>query len=160
MSRNLEASLPLHPGEILREDFFVPLGLSMNKLALDPRAAVTGLAEILHERRGITPDTALPLARYFNTSARTGSICRLLTISNLRKTSWRIRSSVKSGRPYTRIDYLYRTQKSFPQFPHDVTATLIIYIDARPRFPHTRSRCSGAGVVAGATQKSSLALPR
>ncbi len=61
---------PIHPGEILREDFMVPLGISMNKLALDLRVPVTRIAEIVHERRGITPDTALRLGRYFNTSAR------------------------------------------------------------------------------------------
>jgi antitoxin HigA-1 len=65
-----EKLLPIHPGEILREDFMVPLGLSMNKLALDLHVPVTRIAEIVHERRGITPDTALRLARYFNTSAR------------------------------------------------------------------------------------------
>ena len=61
---------PIHPDEILREDFMAPLGLSMNKLALDLHVPVTRIAEIVHERRGITPDTALRLARYFNTSAR------------------------------------------------------------------------------------------
>ena len=45
-------------------------GLSMNKLALDLHVPVTRIAEIVHERRGITPDTALRLGRYFNTSAR------------------------------------------------------------------------------------------
>jgi addiction module HigA family antidote len=58
---------PIHPGEILRADFMEPLALSMNRLALDLRVPVTRIAEIVHERRGITPDTAL-LARYFNTS--------------------------------------------------------------------------------------------
>ncbi len=61
---------PIHPGEILREDFLKPLGLSMNRLALDLRVPVTRIAEIVRERRSITPDTALRLARYFNTSAR------------------------------------------------------------------------------------------
>jgi len=61
---------PVHPGEILREDFMVPLGISMNKLALDLGVPVTRIAEIVHERRGITPDTALRLGRYFTTSAR------------------------------------------------------------------------------------------
>jgi len=61
---------PIHPGEILREDFMQPLGLSMNKLAMDLHVPVTRIAEIVHERRGITPDTALRLGRYFNTSAR------------------------------------------------------------------------------------------
>jgi addiction module HigA family antidote len=56
---------PVHPGEILREEFMKPLGLSMNKLALDLRVPVTRIAEIVGERRGITVDTALRLARYF-----------------------------------------------------------------------------------------------
>jgi addiction module HigA family antidote len=70
MKKNEKLLSPIHPGEILREDFLVPLGLSMNKLALDIRVPVTRVAEIVHERRGITPDTALRLARYFNTTAR------------------------------------------------------------------------------------------
>ena len=59
---------PIHPGEILRADFMEPLQLSMNRLALDLRVPVTRIAEIVHGRRGVTPDTALRLARYFNTS--------------------------------------------------------------------------------------------
>ena len=60
---------PIHPGEILRAEFMEPLGLSMNRLALDLHVPVTRIAEIVHERRAISPDTALRLARYFNTSA-------------------------------------------------------------------------------------------
>jgi len=60
---------PVHPGEILREEFMKPLGLSMNKLALDLRVPVTRIAEIVHERRAISTDTALRLGRYFNTTA-------------------------------------------------------------------------------------------
>jgi len=60
---------PIHPGEILRADFMEPFSLSMNRLALDLRVPVTRIAKIVHERRGITPDTALRLARYFDTSA-------------------------------------------------------------------------------------------
>lgn len=56
---------PIHPGEILHEEFMKPLGLSMNKLALDLRVPVTRIADIVGERRGITADTALRLARYF-----------------------------------------------------------------------------------------------
>jgi antitoxin HigA-1 len=70
MSRKEKRLPPIHPGEILREDFLLPLGLSMNRLALDLRVPVTRIAEIVRERRGISPDTALRLARYFNTSAR------------------------------------------------------------------------------------------
>ena len=56
---------PVHPGEILREEFMKPLNLSMNKLALDLRVPITRIADIIHHRRGITPGTALRLARYF-----------------------------------------------------------------------------------------------
>ncbi len=59
---------PVHPGEILREDFLIPMHLSMNRLALDLRVPVTRIAEIVRERRGITTDTALRLARYFDTT--------------------------------------------------------------------------------------------
>jgi len=61
---------PVHPGEILSEDFMKPYGLSMNKLGLDLRVPVTRIADIVGERRAITPDTALRLARYFKTSAQ------------------------------------------------------------------------------------------
>lgn len=70
MRKSRKLLSPVHPGEILREDFMAPLLLSMNKLALGLRVPVTRIAEIIHERRGITPDTALRLGRYFNTSAR------------------------------------------------------------------------------------------
>lgn len=59
---------PVHPGEILREEFMGPLGLSMNRLALDLRVPVTRIAEIVHERRAITAGTALRLGRFFGTS--------------------------------------------------------------------------------------------
>ena len=59
---------PVHPGEMLREEYMKPYGLSMNRLAMDLRVPTTRIAEIVGERRGITPDTALRLARYFNTS--------------------------------------------------------------------------------------------
>ena len=59
---------PVHPGEILREEFMVPLGLSMNRVALDLRVPVTRIADIVNEKRGITADTALRFARYFKNS--------------------------------------------------------------------------------------------
>lgn len=59
---------PLHPGEMLREEFMKPLGLSANALAIALRVPVTRISEIVRERRGITADTALRLARYFNMS--------------------------------------------------------------------------------------------
>jgi len=60
---------PVHPGEILREEFMLPLGLSMNKLAMDLRVPITRIADIVNERRGITADSALRLARYFRNAA-------------------------------------------------------------------------------------------
>jgi len=59
---------PVHPGEMLREEFMKPLGLSSNALAIELRVPVTRISEIVRERRGITADTALRLARYFNMS--------------------------------------------------------------------------------------------
>ena len=59
---------PIYPGEQLREEFMKPYGLSMNKLALDLRVTVTRIAEIVNERRGISPETAFRLARYFKTT--------------------------------------------------------------------------------------------
>lgn len=63
-----ERGVPIHPGEFLREDFLVPMGLSANALALALRVPVTRISEIVRERRGITADTALRLARYFGTT--------------------------------------------------------------------------------------------
>jgi antitoxin HigA-1 len=59
---------PVHPGEILREEFMKPLGLSMNKMAMDLRVPVTRIAEIVAERRSATADSALRFARYFKNS--------------------------------------------------------------------------------------------
>lgn len=59
-----------HPGEVLREEFLVPLGMSANALALRLRIAAPRLHGILHEKRAVTPDTAMRLARYFGTSAQ------------------------------------------------------------------------------------------
>jgi addiction module HigA family antidote len=59
---------PVHPGEQLREEFLKPLGISAYRLAKDLKVPVTRIQAILAERRGITGDTALRLARYFKTS--------------------------------------------------------------------------------------------
>jgi addiction module HigA family antidote len=59
---------PVHPGETLREDFLKPLGLSMNRLAMDLHVPVTRITEIANGRRSISADTALRLARYFGGS--------------------------------------------------------------------------------------------
>jgi addiction module HigA family antidote len=59
---------PVHPGEVLLEEFLKPLGLSQNRLALDIHVPARRINEIVLGRRGISADTALRLARYFRTS--------------------------------------------------------------------------------------------
>lgn len=62
---------PIHPGEILREEYVLPLGLSANRLAIELRVPVTRISKILNEERAVSPDTALRLARYFGGDAQT-----------------------------------------------------------------------------------------
>jgi addiction module HigA family antidote len=61
---------PIHPGEILREDYLIPLGMSVNALAQALRVPATRMHEIVKERRGVSPDTALRLTRYFGGDAQ------------------------------------------------------------------------------------------
>ncbi|CAN5264485.1 HigA family addiction module antitoxin [soil metagenome] len=60
---------PVHPGEILREEFMVPMELSSNALARAIRVTPARVNDIVNEKRGITADTALRLGRYFGTTA-------------------------------------------------------------------------------------------
>jgi antitoxin HigA-1 len=69
MSKSNALMPPVHPGEVLREDFMRPLDLSVNKLALELHVPATRIGEIVHERRRITAETALRLARFFHTNA-------------------------------------------------------------------------------------------
>lgn len=57
-----------HPGEMLREEFLIPLGISQNALAMKIRVPATRIGEIVKGKRAITPDTALRLARFFSNS--------------------------------------------------------------------------------------------
>ncbi|MDP2793719.1 MAG: HigA family addiction module antitoxin [Sulfurisoma sp.] len=59
---------PIHPGEILREEFLAPLGMSAHALAMELRVPAPRINDIVRERRTVTPDTALRLARYFGTT--------------------------------------------------------------------------------------------
>ena len=61
---------PAHPGEILREDFLVPLGMSANALAKALNVPAPRVNDIVRERRGVTADSAMRLARYFGGDAR------------------------------------------------------------------------------------------
>ena len=61
---------PVHPGEILLEEFLKPMGISQNRIALDIRVPPRRINEIVHGKRRITADTALRLGRYFGMSAQ------------------------------------------------------------------------------------------
>jgi len=61
---------PVHPGEILRADYLVPLGMSANALAKALSIPAPRINDVVRERRGITADTAMRLARYFGGDAR------------------------------------------------------------------------------------------
>jgi antitoxin HigA-1 len=60
---------PVHPGEVLAEDYMLPRGLSANRLALDLRVPANRISDLIRGKRAVTADTALRLARYFGTSA-------------------------------------------------------------------------------------------
>lgn len=59
---------PVHPGEILREEYLEPLGMSANALANALHLTAARVNDIVRERRGVSPDTALRLSQYFGTS--------------------------------------------------------------------------------------------
>jgi addiction module HigA family antidote len=61
---------PVHPGEVLREEFLAPLGMSVNALAMELKVPAPRMNDIVRERRAVSPDTALRLARYFGTTAQ------------------------------------------------------------------------------------------
>lgn len=67
---NEEKLMPVHPGEVLLEEFLMPMNLSQNQMALALRVPARRINEIIHGKRRITADTALRLARYFNMSPR------------------------------------------------------------------------------------------
>ena len=64
MTRPINRMRPVHPGEILREEFLAPLEMSVNALAMALGVPATRIHEIVKERRGVTADTAARLARY------------------------------------------------------------------------------------------------
>lgn len=69
MARPINRMRAVHPGEVLREDYLAPLGLSVNALAQALGVPATRIHEIVKERRGVTADTAARLARYFGGDA-------------------------------------------------------------------------------------------
>ncbi|RZS54723.1 HigA family addiction module antitoxin [Sphaerotilus mobilis] len=69
MPRPTNGLRPVHPGEVLREDYLTPLGMSVNALAMALQVPATRIHEIVKERRSVTADTAERLARYFGGDA-------------------------------------------------------------------------------------------
>jgi len=84
---------PIHPGEILKHEYLLPLKLSANKLSMLLHISSPRLNDIVRERRGITPDTALRLARFFNTSAQFW--LNLQTSYDLKQTEIKIGDSIQ-----------------------------------------------------------------
>jgi len=68
MNGNNDKLQPIHPGEVLLEEFLKPMNLGQNRLALDIRVPARRINEIVHGKRRVTPDTALRLARFFDMS--------------------------------------------------------------------------------------------
>jgi addiction module HigA family antidote len=69
MTRPVNGMRPVHPGELLREDYLAPLGMSVNALALALGVPATRIHEIVKERRSVTADTAQRLAQHFGSDA-------------------------------------------------------------------------------------------
>jgi addiction module HigA family antidote len=94
---------PVHPGEVLREDFLRPAGLSANALAKALRVPAPRVNDVVRERRGITADTALRLARYFGGDAQ--SWLNLQTVYDLRVAEIANRKRIEREiKPLTDID--------------------------------------------------------
>ena len=69
MARLINRMRPVHPGEVLREDYLAPLGLSVNALSIALGVPATRIHEIVKERRAVTADTAARLAKHFGGDA-------------------------------------------------------------------------------------------
>lgn len=69
MAKPNDIKTPIHPGEILREEFLEPMNLTQYRLARELRVAPIRVSQIIHGKRSITADTALRLSRYFGNSA-------------------------------------------------------------------------------------------
>ena len=89
MARPVNRMRPVHPGEVLREDYLVPLGLSVNALSVALGVPATRIHEIVKERRTVTADTAARLAKHFGGDATSWLVMQanydLKTLSTLRE---------------------------------------------------------------------------
>ena len=88
---------PVHPGEVLREDFLKPLGMSANALANALSVPASRINDIVLERRGVTVDTAMRLTRYFGGDVQTWMNLQIAyEIKNAEKTlSKRVKTEVQ-----------------------------------------------------------------
>jgi addiction module HigA family antidote len=90
---------PVHPGEVLLEDFLKPLGLSANALAEALRVPAPRINDVVRRRRGVSADTAMRLARYFGGDARswlnlqTARDLRVAEISNAKRVAREVSSA-------------------------------------------------------------------
>lgn len=69
MTNIINGMRPIHPGEVLREEFLQPMGLTAHALAVAIQVPAPRINDVVRERRAVTVDTALRLAKYFGTSA-------------------------------------------------------------------------------------------
>ena len=88
----------IHPGEILREEYLVPLDMSASALARELRVPAPRINDIVRERRGISPDTALRLARYFGGDAQ--SWLNLQTAYDVKLASAGLEPELEAIRPH------------------------------------------------------------
>ena len=95
MNRPANRLRPVHPGEVLREDYLAPLALSVNALAVALGVPATRIHEIVKERRAVTADTAARLARYFGGDATSWLVMQanydLKTLPTLREIKRQVR---------------------------------------------------------------------
>ncbi len=89
---------PVHPGEILLEDFLKPMGISRYGLAKTLGVPAQRIHDLVHGRRAMTADTALRLARYFAMEAQFWMICRPATTSRSHPITWPGASNRRSNR--------------------------------------------------------------
>jgi addiction module HigA family antidote len=95
--RNAAPTWKIHPGEILREEFLKPMGLSANKLARSLHVPAPRINDIVLERRGITADTAVRLARFFDMSEEFWMNLQLQY--EVRAARQRLRSAIRKIQP-------------------------------------------------------------
>ena len=88
----------IHPGEVLREEYLAPLDMSASALARELRVSTPRINDIVREKRGVTPDTALRLARYFGGDAQ--SWLNLQTAYDVKLASAGLESELEAIRPH------------------------------------------------------------